>query len=107
MVYRMTADVAGAFLLHCHLQPHASMGMATVLLIGMDELPALPNGFLTEYACVSLSLPGIPARKLFVSLIGAFSSRTYNVTPSETPNSFFDIYSSRNMHDVLAANITF
>lgn len=35
------------------------------------------------------------------------SSRTYNVTPSETPNSFFDIYSSRNMHDVLAANITF
>lgn len=46
----MTAEVAGAFLLHCHLQPHAIMGMAAVLLIGIDELPPLPEGFMKEYA---------------------------------------------------------
>ncbi|TFY79386.1 hypothetical protein EWM64_g4622 [Hericium alpestre] len=49
MVYRLSAVDAGAFLLHCHIQPHMTMGMATVLLIGMENLPSLPKGFLGEF----------------------------------------------------------
>jgi Multicopper oxidase len=52
MVYRMKAAVAGAFLLHCHLAPHLIMGMATVLLVGIEDLPSLPQNFTQEYACV-------------------------------------------------------
>ncbi|KAH9817027.1 Cupredoxin [Melampsora americana] len=49
MVLRMKAETPGAFLLHCHIQPHAFMGMGVVLLIGMENLPPLPQDFLKEY----------------------------------------------------------
>ena len=52
MVFRMKATVTGAFLLHCHLAPHLIMGMATVLLVGIEDLPQLPQNFTQEYACV-------------------------------------------------------
>uniref|UniRef100_D8PTK2 laccase n=1 Tax=Schizophyllum commune (strain H4-8 / FGSC 9210) TaxID=578458 RepID=D8PTK2_SCHCM len=48
-VFRLRADVPGAFMLHCHIQPHFTMGMGTVLLIGMEELPPLPDGFADQY----------------------------------------------------------
>lgn len=49
MVMRMKAETPGAFLLHCHIQPHAFMGMGVVLLIGIENLPPLPQDFLKEY----------------------------------------------------------
>ena len=71
MVYRMQAEVAGAFLLHCHLQPHAVMGMATVLLVGIDALPALPTNFTQEFAYVRCSLP-FPAASSCFALMREF-----------------------------------
>ncbi|KAG0142157.1 hypothetical protein CROQUDRAFT_110037 [Cronartium quercuum f. sp. fusiforme G11] len=49
MVLRIKTETAGAFLLHCHTQPHALMGMGVVLLIGMENLPPLPPDFLSHY----------------------------------------------------------
>ncbi|KAH9812543.1 Cupredoxin [Melampsora americana] len=49
MVLRMKAETPGAFLLHCHIQPHAFMGMGAVILIGMENLPPLPQNFLKKY----------------------------------------------------------
>lgn len=56
MVYRMKAAVAGAFLLHCHVAQHLVIGMATVMLVGIEELPQLPRNFTQEYACVQSCL---------------------------------------------------
>jgi len=49
MVLRMKAKTPGAFLMHCHTQPHAAMGMGAVLLIGMEDLPPLPPGYLDHF----------------------------------------------------------
>ena len=93
MVYRMQAEVAGAFPLHCHLQPHAVMGMATVLLVGIDALPALPTNFTQEFAYVRCS----PPRCLLVLCADAriLGCRTYNATPRAKPHSFFELYPDR------------
>lgn len=69
-VFRLRADVPGAFMLHCHIQPHFTMGMGTVLLIGMEELPPLPEGFADQYM-------------------------TYNATPQDVPTSFFALAGGR------------
>ncbi|KAA1076409.1 hypothetical protein PGT21_006275 [Puccinia graminis f. sp. tritici] len=49
MVLRMKAETAGAFLMHCHTQPHAAMGMGAVILIGMEHLPPLPPAYLNKF----------------------------------------------------------
>ncbi|WAQ85552.1 hypothetical protein PtA15_6A180 [Puccinia triticina] len=49
MVLRMKAQTPGAFLMHCHTQPHALMGMGVVLLVGIENLPPLPEGYLKKY----------------------------------------------------------
>lgn len=49
MVVRLRAEDPGAFLVHCHLQVHAIMGMAIVILIGIEHLPPLPADFLKTY----------------------------------------------------------
>ncbi|PLW26780.1 hypothetical protein PCASD_23425 [Puccinia coronata f. sp. avenae] len=49
MVLRMKAKTPGAFLMHCHTQPHAAMGMGAVILIGMEDLPPLPPGYLKKF----------------------------------------------------------
>ncbi|KNZ59038.1 L-ascorbate oxidase [Puccinia sorghi] len=49
LVIRLVAKTPGAFLVHCHLQVHAIMGMTLVMLVGIENLPPLPQGFLEEY----------------------------------------------------------
>ncbi|KAG0146407.1 hypothetical protein CROQUDRAFT_671167 [Cronartium quercuum f. sp. fusiforme G11] len=66
MVMRMKAQTAGAFLLHCHIQPHASMGMGVVLLIGMDKLPPLPTNFLAQF--ITPFPPPLPKPPSYFSL---------------------------------------
>jgi L-ascorbate oxidase len=65
MMFRLKADNPGAWLVHCHIQPHAQMGMAFVLTVGMDKLPILPPGFANSYF-------------------------EYNPTPPATPRSYFE-----------------
>ncbi|OAV97363.1 hypothetical protein PTTG_07210 [Puccinia triticina 1-1 BBBD Race 1] len=50
LVIRLVAKTPGAFLVHCHLQVHAIMGMSLVMLVGMENLPPLPKDFLKLYA---------------------------------------------------------
>ncbi|MBW0519143.1 hypothetical protein O181_058858 [Austropuccinia psidii MF-1] len=52
-VVRLKAQTPGAFLVHCHLQVHAIMGMGLVLLIGIEHLPPLPSYFLKAYTSPS------------------------------------------------------
>ncbi|KNF06200.1 L-ascorbate oxidase [Puccinia striiformis f. sp. tritici PST-78] len=49
MVLRMRAETPGAFLMHCHTQPHAAMGMAAVILVGIENLPPLPPGYINKF----------------------------------------------------------
>ncbi|PLW24759.1 hypothetical protein PCASD_05249 [Puccinia coronata f. sp. avenae] len=49
LVIRFVAKTPGAFLVHCHLQVHAMMGMTLVMLVGIEHLPPLPQGFLKSY----------------------------------------------------------
>lgn len=70
IVLRMRVSVSGAFLVHCHIQPHAIMGMATVFLIGIDKLPPLPTKFVRQHA-------------------------TYNATTPATPTSYFDLVKNK------------
>lgn len=35
----------GAFILHCHIQPHLAGGMAVAILDGVDALPEIPAEF--------------------------------------------------------------
>ncbi|KAA1107916.1 hypothetical protein PGTUg99_009871 [Puccinia graminis f. sp. tritici] len=49
LVIRLVAKTPGAFLIHCHLQVHAIMGMTMVMLVGIENLPPLPKGFLKSY----------------------------------------------------------
>ncbi|KAI8458170.1 multicopper oxidase-domain-containing protein [Phakopsora pachyrhizi] len=50
MVLRLRATEPGIFFAHCHLQVHALMGMAFVLIIGVENLPSLPKEYLDAYA---------------------------------------------------------
>ncbi|KAG0146972.1 hypothetical protein CROQUDRAFT_132856 [Cronartium quercuum f. sp. fusiforme G11] len=70
IVLRMRAVVSGAFLIHCHISPHSIMGMASVLLIGIESLPALPMKFIKQHA-------------------------SYNRITAETPSSYFELVPSR------------
>ncbi|OAV96101.1 L-ascorbate oxidase [Puccinia triticina 1-1 BBBD Race 1] len=49
MVLRMKARTPGAFLMHCHTQPHVFMGMGVVIVVGIEDLPPLPPGVLKDY----------------------------------------------------------
>jgi FtsP/CotA-like multicopper oxidase with cupredoxin domain len=44
LVVRYLVESPGAFLFHCHLQPHMTGGMAVVLIDGRDAFPAIPRG---------------------------------------------------------------
>ncbi|MBW0477199.1 hypothetical protein O181_016914 [Austropuccinia psidii MF-1] len=76
MVLRMRANTPGAFLFHCHTQPHALMGMAGVFLIGIEHLPPLPPGFLNEFLNANNTLPPrFPLRKRHTSRESKLTSR--------------------------------
>ncbi|KNF04811.1 hypothetical protein PSTG_01867 [Puccinia striiformis f. sp. tritici PST-78] len=49
LVIRLVANTPGAFLVHCHLQVHAIMGMSLVMLVAIENLPPLPQNFLKSY----------------------------------------------------------
>lgn len=60
LVLRLVAKTPGAFLIHCHLQVHAVMGMTMLMLTGIEHLPPLPRKFLKEYTSpngVKLKVP--------------------------------------------------
>jgi FtsP/CotA-like multicopper oxidase with cupredoxin domain len=47
MAIRYQVVNPGAFLLHCHIQPHLSGGMAMAILDGIDAWPTVPEEYLT------------------------------------------------------------
>lgn len=49
---RMKAQTVGAFLIHCHIALHMTMGMMATLLIGIENLPRLPHEIVEEYMYV-------------------------------------------------------
>lgn len=42
-VFRYKVEIAGAWLLHCHMQTHLSGGMAVAIMDGVDAWPTIPS----------------------------------------------------------------
>jgi FtsP/CotA-like multicopper oxidase with cupredoxin domain len=45
LALRYNVEAPGAFLFHCHIQPHMTGGMGVVLMDGMESLPTIPVAF--------------------------------------------------------------
>jgi FtsP/CotA-like multicopper oxidase with cupredoxin domain len=45
LALRYNVEAPGAFLFHCHIQPHMTGGMGVVLMDGMESLPTIPIAF--------------------------------------------------------------
>ncbi|KAJ5217432.1 multicopper oxidase [Penicillium chermesinum] len=48
IVIRYQSMNPGAFILHCHIQPHFAGGMAMAMLDGVDKWPAIPAAYRTN-----------------------------------------------------------